>query len=102
MPIADFATEADRQYQMNKYIERGFDYNRALASTDELVPKVEALLSEFEPLVLGERSLNEDGWSWNDLHVLPSLRVLTCVAPLPWPPRALRYVKEAHEAAGVS
>ena len=29
MPIADFATQEDRQYQMDKYIAKGFDYEKA-------------------------------------------------------------------------
>uniref|UniRef100_A0A7S0A4D1 GST N-terminal domain-containing protein n=1 Tax=Pyrodinium bahamense TaxID=73915 RepID=A0A7S0A4D1_9DINO len=101
MPIGDFATHADVQYQMDKYIARGFDYEASLARTSELVPAVEQLLLEFEPLLLGDDSLNEAGWSWDDLYTLPSLRVLTCVAGLTWPARTLHYVKQAHSAAGV-
>mmetsp|Transcript_56389 Transcript_56389/g.167835 ORF Transcript_56389/g.167835 Transcript_56389/m.167835 type:complete len:307 (+) Transcript_56389:50-970(+) len=101
MPIADFATPADRQYQMDKYTARGFDYEASLASTDELMPKVEKILSDFDPLLRGDASLNGKGWSWDDLHTLPSLRVLTCVSGLRWPARTLRYVEEAHARAGV-
>merc|ERR1712012_707664 len=101
MPIADFATQADVEYQMAKYIERGFDYEKSLASTAELLPRVEGLLAEFESLLQGDASLNGRGWSWDDLHTLPSLRVLTCVAGLQWPAKTLRYVEEAHAKAGV-
>lgn len=102
MPIADFATPEDVQYQKSKYIERGFDYEKSLASTAELLPRVEALLAEFETLMHGSASLNGKSWSWDDLHTLPSLRVLTCVADLQWPAKTLRYVEEAHARAGVS
>lgn len=101
MPIADFATEADRRYQMEKYIAGGFDYDIALANTEALMPKVEAILEDFEPLVGGDYSLNRGGWSWDDLHILPALRVLTCVGGLTWPPCARRYVEGAHASAGV-
>eukprot|EP00414_Alexandrium_minutum_P012005 CAMPEP_0113838258 /NCGR_PEP_ID=MMETSP0328-20130328/10443_1 /TAXON_ID=39455 /ORGANISM="Alexandrium minutum" /LENGTH=90 /DNA_ID=CAMNT_0000806779 /DNA_START=1 /DNA_END=269 /DNA_ORIENTATION=- /assembly_acc=CAM_ASM_000350 len=86
---------------MDKYIARGFDYEACLAETAELMPKVEGILSEFEPLLHGDLSLSGNGWSWDDLHVLPSLRILTCVAGLKWPARVLRYVEEAHARAGV-
>jgi len=101
MPIADFATQADKRYQMDKYIARGFDYDDALAQTDQLLPRVSQLLADFEPLLLGDGSLNRVRWTWDDLHTLPSLRVLTCVRGLVWPPRVRAYVADAHSAAGV-
>mmetsp|Transcript_70 Transcript_70/g.158 ORF Transcript_70/g.158 Transcript_70/m.158 type:complete len:316 (-) Transcript_70:27-974(-) len=101
MPIADFATKADKQYQMDKYVARGFDYDSALAQTNQLLPRVSQLLADFEILILGNGSLNNVGWTWDDLHTLPSLRVLTCVRGLVWPPRVRAYVTDAHSAAGV-
>lgn len=101
MPIADFASEEDRLYQMSKYMAKGFDYQKALASTDELVPKVNDLLREFPALLHGEGTLNQQGWSWDDLYVLPSLRVLTCVKPIKWPAPVRSYVEENHATAGV-
>lgn len=101
MPIGDFATPEDAQYQMDKYIARGFSYESALTRTDQLLLRMDAILRDFPELLHGERSLNASGWSWDDLYTLPSLRVLTCVAGLTWPERALRYVSTAHDMAGV-
>lgn len=101
MPIADFATEEDRNYQMQKYMAKGFDYKKSLAKTNELVPQVDSLLEEFPSLMRGEMTLNPRGWSWDDLYVLPSLRVLTCVQPLTWPAVVRAYVEDSHQAAGV-
>jgi len=103
MPIADFSTREDVQYQMDRYTAKGFDYEESLARTAELMPKVEQALSDLEPLLRGGRrvSLSGDGWSWDDLHVLPSLRVLTCVAGLAWPSKVRSYVQESHAEAGV-
>jgi len=101
MPIADFATEEDRRYQMRKYVAKGFDYTQSLASTNDLVPRVDSLLRDFPGLIRGEKTLNPGGWSWDDLYVLPSLRVLTCVKPITWPASVRAYVEDSHGAAGV-
>lgn len=101
MPIADFATEEDRRYQMRKYMAKGFDYKQSLASTNDLVPRVDSLLRDFPGLIRGEKTLNPGGWSWDDLYVLPSLRVLTCVKPITWPASVRAYVEDSHGAAGV-
>ena len=70
---------------MDKYTAKGFSYERALADTEKLVPKVNTLLVEFEELLRSDKALNAFGHSWDDLYVLPSLRVLTCVKALVWP-----------------
>lgn len=72
---------------------RGFDYEKAWLSTDELVAEVEAILTELPKLIKGEKTLNAEGRSWNDLYVLPSLRVLSCVKPLRWPTEVREYLE---------
>eukprot|EP00931_Biecheleriopsis_adriatica_P104303 TRINITY_DN78987_c0_g1_i1.p1 TRINITY_DN78987_c0_g1~~TRINITY_DN78987_c0_g1_i1.p1 ORF type:complete len:273 (-),score=35.69 TRINITY_DN78987_c0_g1_i1:115-933(-) len=101
MPIDDFKTAEDKLYQMNKYVSRGFDYNKAMDNTEQVLPKVNNLLEKFPDLLKGDLSLNKDGWSWDDLYVLPSLRVLSCVKDLQWPSQTRNYLEAAHAAAGV-
>ncbi|CAE7660585.1 grxB [Symbiodinium sp. CCMP2592] len=102
MPIKDFAREEDRKYQMDKYTAKGFSYERALADTEKLVPKVNTLLLEFEELLRSDKALNAFGHSWDDLYVLPSLRVLTCVKALAWPAKVRAYVEKNHADAGLA
>ncbi|CAE7378412.1 grxB [Symbiodinium sp. CCMP2456] len=102
MPIKDFAREEDRKYQMDKYTAKGFSYERALADTEKLAPKVNTLLLEFEELLRSDKALNAFGHSWDDLYVLPSLRVLTCVKSLVWPTKVRAYVEQNHADAGVA
>ena len=78
---------------MEKYIARGFDYEKAWRSTEELVAKVETILRELPKLIKGEKTLNSKGRSWDDLYVLPSLRVLSCVKPLRWPTEVRDYLE---------
>ena len=87
---------------MDKYVAKGFNYERALADTNKLVPRVNALLLDFAELLRSEKSLNAAGHSWDDLYVLPSLRVLSCVKPLVWPAKVRGYVEQNHADAGVA
>ena len=87
---------------MDKYTARGFSYERALADTEKLAPKVNTLLVEFEELLRSDKALNAFGHSWDDLYVLPSLRVLTCVKDLVWPAKVRAYVEQNHADAGVA
>ena len=74
---------------------------QALADTSQLVPRVNSLLVEFDELLQSDTALNAFGISWDDLYVLPSLRVLTCVKPLVWPARVRAYVEQNHAKAGL-
>ena len=77
---------------------------RELAGDKELFAEASALLAAFEPLLKGEgqASLNPGGLGRNDIEVLPTLRNMTCVGGLDWPPAVKAYVEAACAKAGVS
>eukprot|EP00933_Yihiella_yeosuensis_P033268 TRINITY_DN27002_c0_g1_i1.p1 TRINITY_DN27002_c0_g1~~TRINITY_DN27002_c0_g1_i1.p1 ORF type:complete len:348 (+),score=36.29 TRINITY_DN27002_c0_g1_i1:186-1229(+) len=103
MPIGDFATAEDIRYQKRKYEQQGFNYEKALAQTGELLPQMNKVLADFDPLLLGgDVSLNKEGLGWDDIYLLAQIRRLTCVAGLRWPRLTRRYLENAHDRAGVN
>ena len=104
----DFATEADRTYQMNKYTKKGFDYDAAWAKSDETKEAVAKSLNRLAE-ILEERNESSstltlsggEKYDMNDCIYLPDLRRLTCVKEVKWPPIVRKYVDDACKAAGV-
>jgi glutaredoxin 2 len=101
----DFATQADRDYAMNKYIKKGFSYTNAQARTEEALAECAASLQAFEQEFLpnGEISLHGGTeYGMDDIVYLPDLRKLTCVKDLQIPAGVRKYVETAMNKGGVS
>eukprot|EP00620_Florenciella_sp_RCC1587_P014530 CAMPEP_0182566994 /NCGR_PEP_ID=MMETSP1324-20130603/8320_1 /TAXON_ID=236786 /ORGANISM="Florenciella sp., Strain RCC1587" /LENGTH=271 /DNA_ID=CAMNT_0024780899 /DNA_START=20 /DNA_END=835 /DNA_ORIENTATION=- len=107
MPVKDWANEGDVAYARWKYsVKMGFDYAAAEAATPELVVEAASIISELAPLLKGgapgeEATLNEWGFSIDDVLVLPVLRNLTAVKGLTYAPEVQAYLDDWCKATGV-
>jgi glutaredoxin 2 len=105
MPVLDWKDPQDSAYATWKYSTKfQFDYESALARTDELLPKASALLAELEPLLRGVDAdgapcLNAWSFSMDDVLLLPELRQLSCVRGVQWPAKVQAYFEGACEKA---
>mmetsp|Transcript_14540 Transcript_14540/g.36813 ORF Transcript_14540/g.36813 Transcript_14540/m.36813 type:complete len:274 (-) Transcript_14540:159-980(-) len=101
MPIQDWADSRDSEYAVWKYSTKfGFDYDKAVAQTAELLPRASALLLKLEPLLRGTDAdgapcLNSWGLSVDDIILLPDLRQLSCVQGVTWPAKVQAYLDSA-------
>jgi len=93
LPIFDYADKKDIEYTKNKYTSQGFNYEDAEAQTQDVIPQVEKLLEEFGELLATPTTLNQWGFSYDDIIYIPDLRSLLCVGGLTWPKNVLQYVQ---------
>jgi hypothetical protein len=63
MDVADWANPLDKEYAVWKYTTKvGFDYEAAMAKTEALIPEMNALLLELEPLIRGKPEVRMVRW----------------------------------------
>lgn len=93
MKVKDWADDRDVAYARWKYeTKQNFDYQQALDGTPQHVDQVNAKLLELESLIHGEDSLNAWGFGMDDVILLPSLRLLTCVEGVVFPEKVASYM----------
>jgi glutaredoxin 2 len=96
VPIKDWANNRDVEYARQKYEKMGFNYTHAEARSDDLIAEMNRLLETFNDNILyDENSVNELGFGWDDILVIPNLRTLTCVKGLKWPSKLRKYLENA-------
>eukprot|EP00933_Yihiella_yeosuensis_P043879 TRINITY_DN38894_c0_g1_i1.p1 TRINITY_DN38894_c0_g1~~TRINITY_DN38894_c0_g1_i1.p1 ORF type:complete len:306 (-),score=34.21 TRINITY_DN38894_c0_g1_i1:159-989(-) len=107
MPLKDFADPRDIEYSKYSHVKSGFDYDKALAATPELLKEISQVLSELEPMLRGETEdgipcLNAWGFSMDDVNILSYMRNLTCVKDIVWPEKVRDYVDKTCSRAGMA
>lgn len=89
----DWQDDEDIAYAKAKYTKKdGFSYEDAIARTDELIPQVNALLEELDGMLHSSSSCNAWQRGLDDICLLPSLRLLTCVKGVTWPSTVRAYL----------
>uniref|UniRef100_A0A7S3PPM6 GST N-terminal domain-containing protein n=1 Tax=Aplanochytrium stocchinoi TaxID=215587 RepID=A0A7S3PPM6_9STRA len=92
VPIGDWANPEDVEYAKQKYTKQGFDYEKAMSSTEENITKINGALKQLEKMIYCKDYLNPWGVSMDDILLVPELRTLTCVKGVDWPPLVLAYL----------
>jgi glutaredoxin 2 len=102
-PFAEFALRSSREYFQKKKEKQVGPFRDLVAKSPELIAAVEALLVELDGLLASEHAVNADGVSYDDITVFGSIRCLTIVKDLKWPPkvrvRRLLFPGRRHSAA---
>lgn len=98
--LVEFATEASREYfRHKKEALLGCSFEQALAETEQHKAVIEQMLSQLPSLTLPSEQGNT--LSWNDVMNFPSLRGLTQVKGLAFPPRVKQWLHEVAELGGI-
>jgi len=98
VPVKDWADRRDVDYARQKYERMGFNYKQAVAHSDDLIKEMNKFLETFDKKILyDEHSVNELGFGWDDILVIPDLRTLSCVKGLRWPSKLRKYLENAFE-----
>lgn len=91
--LHDFADSRDVAYFRRKY--RRFDFEAALAETPRLLEQAAVLLLELEALLQRPTSVNRGGFGMTDVLALGSMKPLTAVRGVAWPPRVWQWMIDA-------
>jgi len=98
VPVKDWANRRDVDYARQKYQRMGFNYIQAVDHSNDLIKEMNSLLKIFDEKILyDEHSVNELGFGWDDILVIPDLRTLSCVKGLQWPRKLRKYLENAFE-----
>ena len=101
--LKDWAKEEDVKYAVNKYESQGWLYSEAEKKNVEARKEMEKLLLELDSmLVSDEYASRKDGYTWDDVVLVPELRTLSCAPGLKWPNRLKSYLTKALSRGGVS
>lgn len=98
--LAEFSTESSREYfRHKKEALLGYSFEQALAETTRHKTAIEQVLLQLPLLTLP--SEQGDTLSWNDVMNFPTLRGLTQVKDLAFPPRLKQWLHEVAQLGGV-
>jgi glutaredoxin 2 len=101
-PLAEFALRASREYfTKKKEAMLGTSFKELLAKTPELLPGLNKSLEELESLIHSEKSFNADGVSYDDITLFGTLRGITLVKDVTWPPKVRAYLDHFSQVADV-
>ncbi|WP_373761656.1 glutaredoxin 2 [Neisseria dentiae] len=99
--LPEFATQSAVNYFVHKKEANIGSFAEHLAKTDEYLQTLHTDLVGLEKQVAGERYLNGEGLSMEDIHVFPLLRNLTAVCGLALPSKLKVYTDNMAAASGV-
>ncbi|TMW59644.1 hypothetical protein Poli38472_004713 [Pythium oligandrum] len=92
-PLPEFARSVSREYfRAKKEKMLGVPFSEALEQSPELIKKVNSFLEELEPMLRGQRTVNEE-LSYDDVDLFPRLRSLTIVKSIKWPTKVREYLE---------
>lgn len=99
--LAEFATQSAINYFVNSKTKKMGSFVECLARTDTLVSQVSIVLNEFESLITSSQACNGQ-LSSDDICLFPTLRNLTCVKGLSFPPKVKAYLESMAKLTNVN
>jgi glutaredoxin 2 len=100
-PLPEFATEGARAYFTKKKEAMRGPFAEHLVRSHEYIAAANAHLALLEPLIVSPRGVNRD-LSTDDFHLFATLRSLSIVKGLRFPPKVLAYMEQMATASGVA
>jgi glutaredoxin 2 len=103
MPLKEFKTQSAKDYFQTKKEKNNIGlFSIALEKTPEFIQKAESELKYLENLMLENGRFYNDSVHIDDFHIFTTLRSLTTVKNLKWPPKLLSYLKSTAEKSKVN
>ncbi|MBK5072037.1 glutaredoxin 2 [Budviciaceae bacterium CWB-B4] len=99
--FCEFRTPSARQYFSHKKEAMIGNFAEALTQTPELVKQLEQDLAQLEKLIQSPGACNGE-LSVDDIHLFPSIRGISIVKGVKYPPKVDAYRKEMSKISGVN
>ena len=99
--FCEFKTPSARQYFTNKKQAIVGDFSQLLQQTPELIKRIEQDLAVLEELIQSPEACNGE-LSVDDIHLFPTLRGISIVKGVTYPPKVDAYRKEMSRRCGVN
>lgn len=99
--FCEFKTPSARQYFTNKKQAMVGDFSQLLQQTPELIKRLEQDLAVLEKLIQSPEACNGE-LSVDDIHLFPTLRGISIVKGVTYPPKVDAYRKEMSRRCGVN
>ena len=92
----DYFTKKKEEYLGGSFVDHLAKTDDYIKQAEEHLEKLEHLLPDTGDFFLGDKS------SINDIHLFPSLRTLSVVKNLDFPPKVYAYMKKQEKFSGVN
>jgi len=97
----EFSTKAARATWVKNHQLSGMTFEEALATSEPLMEEFNAKLPELSEMLHSSSSVNEGGYSYDDITLFPTLRRLTLVKGIKWPEKLRQYTENMAVACDV-
>ncbi|CAE7885679.1 grxB, partial [Symbiodinium necroappetens] len=97
----EFSTKAARATWVKNHQLSGMTFEEALATSEPLMEEFNSKLPELSEMLHSSSSVNEGGYSYDDITLFPTLRRLTLVKGIHWPEKLRQYTEHMAEVCDV-